>query len=41
VQDKHPDVVARLTKLLTKYVEDGRSTPGKAQKNTTPVTLPK
>jgi len=41
VQDEQPAVVARLTKLLTKYVEDGRSTPGKAQKNTTPVTLPK
>ena len=27
VQDKHPDVVARLTKLLEKYVSEGRSTP--------------
>jgi arylsulfatase A len=41
MQDKQPAVVARLTKLLTKYAKDGRSTPGKAQKNTTPVTLPK
>jgi arylsulfatase A-like enzyme len=40
VQDKHPDVVERLTKLLKKYVEQGRSTPGKPRKNTTPVSLP-
>ena len=25
---RHPEVVARLTKLLKKYVADGRSTPG-------------
>ncbi|MFI3330981.1 MAG: arylsulfatase [Rikenellaceae bacterium] len=31
--DKHPEVVEELTSLLTKYVEDGRSTPGAAQKN--------
>src|SRR5207249_392710 len=41
VQGKEAAVVGRLTKLLTKYVEDGRSTPGKAQKNTSPVTLPR
>ncbi len=34
VQDQHPDIVARLTKLLEKYVADGRSTPGQPQKNT-------
>jgi arylsulfatase A-like enzyme len=34
VQAKHPDVVARLTKLLEKYVAEGRSTPGAPQKNT-------
>jgi arylsulfatase A-like enzyme len=34
VQARHPDVVARLTKLLEKYVADGRSTPGAPQKNT-------
>jgi arylsulfatase A-like enzyme len=33
VQDKHPDVVERLTKLLQKYVDDGRSTPGAPQQN--------
>ena len=39
VQDKHPEIVARLTKLLEKYVAEGRSTPGVAQKNTTPVEI--
>ena len=34
VQAEHPDVVERLTKLLEKYVTEGRSTPGAAQKNT-------
>lgn len=29
----HPEIVSRLTKLLEKYVADGRSTPGGAQKN--------
>ena len=33
VQAEHPEVVARLTKLLEKYVADGRSTPGATQKN--------
>ena len=28
----HPDIVARLTKLLEKYDADGRSTPGIPQK---------
>ena len=31
---EHPEIVARLTKLLEKYVADGRSTPGAPQKNT-------
>jgi arylsulfatase A len=39
VQDKHPEIVARLTKLLEKYVAEGRSTPGVAQQNTTPVEI--
>lgn len=39
VEAKHPDVVERLTKLLEKYVADGRSTPGKPQKNTLPVDV--
>jgi arylsulfatase A-like enzyme len=34
-----PDIVARLTALLEKYVADGRSTPGAPQQNTTPVSL--
>lgn len=34
LHDKHPEVVERLTKRLERYVADGRSTPGAAQKNT-------
>src|ERR1035441_7818850 len=30
---QHPEIVSRLTKLLQKYVAEGRSTPGPAQKN--------
>jgi len=41
VQDKHPEVVARLTKLLEKYVADGRSTPGARQQNAVEVKLVK
>jgi arylsulfatase A-like enzyme len=37
--DKHPEVVARLTKQMEKFIDEGRSTPGKPQKNTTPVPL--
>ncbi len=33
VQDKFPQVVKRLTSLLQDYIDRGRSTPGKAQKN--------
>ena len=33
LQSKFPDKVEELTKLLIKYVEEGRSTPGKPQKN--------
>ena len=39
VQAQHPEVVAQLTKLLEKYVADGRSTPGTPQPNTTPVNI--
>jgi arylsulfatase A-like enzyme len=35
----HPDVVASMTKLLEKYVAEGRSTPGSPQQNTTPVVI--
>lgn len=39
VQDQHPEVVARLTRLLEKYVAEGRSTPGAPQPNTGEVDL--
>ena len=39
VQAEHPEIVERLTKLLEKYVADGRSTPGAPQQNTTPVNI--
>jgi hypothetical protein len=29
LQAEHPEVVARLTRLLERYVADGRSTPGR------------
>lgn len=34
LQDQHPEVVKRLKRLLTRYVEEGRSTPGPRQPNT-------
>lgn len=39
VQAEHPDVVKRLTALLQQYVDNGRSTLGKRQKNDAPVDL--
>ena len=39
VQALHPEVVTRLTARLEQYARDGRSTPGPAQPNTTPVSL--
>lgn len=39
VMDKHPDVIEHLTDLMAKYVNDGRSTPGIAQKNDRPVSF--
>ena len=33
LQDKYPEKVEELTKLLQSYVDKGRSTPGKIQKN--------
>ena len=33
LQDKYPEKVKELTKLMIKYIEDGRSTPGSKQKN--------
>ena len=35
----HPEIVAQLTKLLEKYVADGRSTPGPSLKNDVPVEV--
>ncbi|MDC7125220.1 MAG: arylsulfatase [Spirochaetales bacterium] len=40
VCEKYPEVVKELTELLTKYVLDGRSTPGSPQKNTGPKWWP-
>ena len=39
VQAEHPEVVARLTRLLEKYIADGRSTPGAPQQNAVPIEL--
>ena len=39
VHDAHPDVVERLTALLRRYADEGRSTPGAARKNDTPVDI--
>lgn len=39
LQAEHPEIVERLTKLLEKYVAEGRSTPGATQANTTPVDI--
>ena len=41
VQDQHPEIVERLTALLDRYVADGRSTPGAAQKNDVAVDIRK
>ena len=35
----HPEIVARLTQLLKKYIADGRSTPGAPRKNDTAIKL--
>ena len=39
VEGQHPEIVQRLTKLLEKYVSDGRSTPGAVQENDAPIDL--
>jgi len=39
VQSANPAIVERLTKLLEKYVSEGRSTAGAPQENTTPVNI--
>jgi arylsulfatase A-like enzyme len=40
VYDNHPDIIEELTSIMTRYVKNGRSTPGKAQKNTGPQLWP-
>ncbi len=40
VHDRHPDVVNRLKATATRFVRDGRSTPGAAQKNDGPPLWP-
>ncbi|MFW6313521.1 MAG: arylsulfatase, partial [Spirochaetota bacterium] len=40
VYDDHPETVERLKGLLTKYVREGRSTPGAPQPNTGPRYWP-
>ena len=40
-QSQHPETVEQLTKLLAKYIADGRSTPGVAQKNAVAIQLRK
>ncbi len=39
VHEQHPEIVARLTKLLERYVAEGRSTRGAAQQNAVPIEL--
>lgn len=41
VQVEHPDIVAKLTKVLEQQVTNGRSTPGPAQKNDAEITVKK
>ena len=39
LQAEHPEIVSKLTALLEKYVEEGRSTPGAKQQNNGAVNL--
>jgi arylsulfatase A-like enzyme len=41
LQAEHPEVVARLTRLLERYVAEGRSTPGTPQANDSPIEIRK
>ncbi|MHC4637876.1 MAG: sulfatase-like hydrolase/transferase [Planctomycetota bacterium] len=41
VQDKHPEVVKKLTNLLQQYVDRGRSTPGIPQQNQGTINIHK
>jgi arylsulfatase A-like enzyme len=39
VHAQHPEIVERLTRLLEKYIAEGRSTPGAKQKNDVEIDL--
>jgi len=39
LQDRHPDIVARLTRTLEQFVANGRSTPGAPQSNAVAVDI--
>jgi hypothetical protein len=39
LQGDHTEIIDRLTRLLEKYVADGRSTPGAPQKDDVPIQL--
>lgn len=39
VEAQHPELVDRLTRLLQRYVSEGRSTPGPRQPNDAPVAI--
>ena len=39
VANANPDIVARLTKLMQQYIDNGRSTPGDSQKNGATISL--
>ena len=41
VQEEHPELVARLRKILEQQIADGRSTPGAKQKNDVEIVLMK
>ncbi len=41
LQAEHPELVEKMTALLTRYVNDGRSTPGASQKNDADVKIVK
>jgi hypothetical protein len=37
----YPEIIERLTRLLERYLADGRSTPGPKQTNTVPIVIRK
>ena len=41
LQAEHPEIVAKLTKLLERFVAEGRSTPGAPQTNDAPIVIRK